>query len=181
MTLVEITFASGLMVLILLGGISIFIFGTATWFRGQGQIDADQKSQKGVRIIADEIREALSLTVDANGKGLSYTKASLQGDGSYAQPLTSDGIARRIYIDNLGNVFMSEGASNRLICTNVVSNDPLSVNAPTAYTPFVPGIGTITRSVTLMLVTQTSDYRNETTWSRSRETVYLRNIPALNQ
>jgi Tfp pilus assembly protein PilW len=181
MSLVEVTVAAAVTVLVLSGGISIFLFGSATWFRGQGKIDANQTSQRAVRNIAGELREAMTVVVDADGQGLNFRRPQKEADGSYTQPITWDGVARRIFLDNDGAVKVSGTGQPRTLAAGVITTDPMRSSAPFGYKIFTAGAGSITRSLTVMIVSQRASYRNEAVTSRSREVVYLRNVPMLTQ
>lgn len=182
-TLIEIITATSISMLVLLVGCATFVLGMETWFRGQARLDANEASQQAVREISMELREAMSVTVDAGGQGLSFRRPLKDGNGSYVQPITWDGVARRLQLDGSNNlqVTASDGTAARTLCKNVIFTDPLSAGGTGAYQIFTPGAGAITRSLTVMVVTRRGLYRQETVTSRSRETIFLRNIPQLTQ
>jgi hypothetical protein len=177
-TLIEVVTASFLGVMVMLATVMLLISGMASWYRGEGRIRAESTSQIAVRTVAAEIREAMMVSVDANGMGLTYRLPQTDGNGSYLSPAQWDGVTRRIQL-NGSNIEVVEGGNARVLCRNVITTDPQSVGGMTAYRIFTSGAGAITRQVTVMVVTRTNSYRQEQSSSRSRETVYLRNIPEL--
>lgn len=177
-SLVEVLLASTLTVTVLAVAVGTFLTGMVSWARGQGRIDAEGGSQRAVREISQTLREAMAVTVDADGKGLSYRMPALDANGNYTIPITWDGITRRIAYSN-GQIVASGGAADRVLCKGVILTDPQSSGGTAAYAPFTAGSGTITRSLNVMIVSQRAADRDKTATSRSRETIYLRNIPDL--
>ena len=169
-------------VVILVSVVSLFLFGMATWFRGQARLDANGTSQIAVREIANELKEAMFLSVDSDGKGITFQRPSKDGSGNYTQPEAWDNVTRRIALNSSGELWLlSNGVNTRRLCKGVILTDPLSSGGSAAYKPFVGGAGTLTRSVTIMIVAQKNNFKNENVTSRSRETIFLRNIPQLTQ
>src|SRR3954466_12563397 len=95
-TLAETTIAAGLSTLALFGAIMLFLSSAMGWTRGSGRIDAEATTHRAVREIARELREAMSVTVDANGLGLSYRLPVKDASGNYTMPITWDNVARRV-------------------------------------------------------------------------------------
>lgn len=176
-TLVETMFSVGMTSVVMLAALSLLVFGLVSWTRGQGRIDVEWASQAAVRTISKEIREAMAVTVDADGRGVTYRLPQYTAGGGYVIPMTWDGISRRIEITADGRCVMYGTGYSMTLCNNVILTDPRASNA--AYRPFVPGNGTVTRSINLMLVTRANVDRGQTVTNRSRETIFLRNIPDL--
>lgn len=177
-SLVETVIASGLSILAFYGATMLFLSGAMSWTRGAGRIDSESTTHRAVREISRELREAMTVSVDANGKGLSYRLPVKDDDGNYTMPVTWDGVSRRIELDGTDLVVIG-GDNSRRICPGVILTDPQSAGGTGHYVPFSPGAGAITRSLTVMLVSQNAADYNHTATSRSRETIYLRNIPQL--
>lgn len=177
-TLVELLVGSTISMLVLYGAVMLMVAGSASWYRGEGKILAETQSQRAVRIISIELREAMSITVDANGLGLNYRLPQKDGLGNYIVPAIWDNVTRRIELSGT-NIRIVENGSPRIICRNVILTDPKSTSGTAPYVIFAPGAGTITRQLTVMVVTQTGTLKGGTTTSRSRETLFLRNIPEL--
>jgi hypothetical protein len=177
-TLIETVVAAGFSVIAITGAVMLFLSGAMAWTRGAGRMDAETKSHFAIRLISRELREARSVVVDANGQGLTYQLPLKDEDGSYHLPMTWDGRSRRIEL--VGNTLrVVDGEAVHRICTGVALTDPLSPGGSGTYRIFTPGSGSITRSLSVMVVsTRNADY-NKTATSRSRETIYLRNIPQL--
>lgn len=180
LSLYESIMAAGLTATVLVAGVAVFILAMASWYRGQGKIDAEASSQIAVRIASEQLRQAMAITVDADGYGLTYKIPAVDGTGAYALPLAWDGVTRRIELRS-GNLNIVTGSSTRTICKNVIKTDPLTTGGTGTYLTFTSGAGTITRAITVMVVAQRNSFEAETVTSRSRETLYLRNIPVLTQ
>jgi hypothetical protein len=128
----------------------------------------------------DELREAISVTVDANGLGLTFTKPQVDAEGNYVmdgrgQPV-SDGVNRRLFI-NGSELIYQVGTGERRIGRGVVLDDPYRPGTNKSYRVFTPGGGAITRQLTVLLVTRSEDTEGNVYFGRKRETVFLRNIP----
>lgn len=151
-----------------------------SWYRGEGQIRAETQSQRAVRLITAELREAMSVSVDANGQGVNYRLPAVDANGNYVVPATWDNVNRRIALE--GNVIrLYTGGSERIIARNVITTDPRSVGGIGTYQVFTRGAGTIVRQLNVMVVTRTNEFRTQNATSRSRETIFLRNIPELSR
>jgi len=170
--------AAGLSTMLLFGAISVFLQGSASWLRGTARITVNEDAQGAIRLISQELREAMSVTVDGDGLGLSYRLPEVSGDGSYVVPATWDGVDRRIELDGSDLVITADGGDERLVCRGVILTDPLS-GSSAEYRIFSAGIGAITRQMSIMVVTKAYEYKQEDSRSRCRETVFLRNIPEL--
>jgi hypothetical protein len=121
----------------------------------------------------------MGVSVDSNGLGITYYLPQKDGNGNIIVPEVTDGVTRRIELDGT-TINMIASGNSRSICYNVVLTDPNSPGGTAPYQIFVPGGGTTTRSLTVMVVTQRQGYGAETVTSRNRETMYLRNVPQLN-
>lgn len=177
-TLLEVLTATGLSSMLLFGALAVFLQGSASWLRGTASITVNEDAQGAVRLISQELREAMSVTVDGDGLGLSYRLPQVDGDGNYVVPAVWDGVERRIDLDDGRIVVEAEDADDRLVCRGVILQDPRSGVGAT-YKIFSAGAGAITRQMTIMVVTKAYEYRQEDSRSRCRETVFLRNIPEL--
>jgi hypothetical protein len=178
-TLVETMIAAGLTSMVLIGSVATFFMGAISWTNGQAHLDVETNSQKSVRMISGELRQAMAVAVDGDGNGLTYKLPSVDGTGNYIVPPVWDGVTRRIQLQNTNQIAIVTNGNGRVICRNVILKDPKSDGGNTAYKIFSPGTGAITRSITVMVVSQTTGFRNAITNSRSRETIFLRNIPEL--
>lgn len=178
-TLLEVLTATGLSSMLLFGALSVFLHGSASWLRGTARITVNEDAQGAIRTMSQELREAMSVIVDADGNGLSYRLPEVDGDGAYVVPAEWDGVERRIDLED-GHLVISDPSGDRIVCRNVQLVDPLS-EAGSSYKIFSAGAGAITRQLTIMVVTKANEYRKEDSRSRARETVFLRNIPELTQ
>ena len=177
-TLVETVVAAGLSVIVFLGATLLFLSGAMSWARGSGKIDAEATTHRAVREISRELREAMAVSVDADGLGLSYELPVKDASGSFTTPISWDGITRRIELQG-ADLVMTGGHAPRTILKGVILSDPQSPDGQGSYRIFTAGSGAITRSLTVMLVSSRSADYNRMATSRSRETIYLRNIPQM--
>lgn len=186
-TLVEALTASALSVLALFTAVSVMISGMGSWAKGQGRIDAEGDAQAAVRAISNELREAMAVTV-VSGTLIEYRLPQKDEDGNFVVPAIWDGVARRIEWvptgSGIGEIRSVGGSTNRALCRNVILRDPQSngftpSSGGSAYAPFTAGPGTITRQLTIMIATRANGSQDQYVVSRSRETVFLRNIPSL--
>lgn len=177
-TLVETVIAASLSILTFAGAVMLFISGSISWARGFGKIDAEATTNRAVREVARELREAWSVTVDTNGLGLTYKLPVKDSTGSYKNPIAWDNVTRRIEVQGT-NLVITGGPAPHTICKGLIYTDPQSPGGTGTYRFFTAGSGSITRSLTVMLVSsRQAEYKKMAT-SRSRETIYLRNIPEL--
>ena len=128
--------------------------------------------------MSAELRQAMSVTVDGNGLGLSYRMPVIDSGGNYTVPPVWDNVNRRIELNGT-NLNIVTGGSTRRIASGVILTDPLSPGGTGSYKVFTPGAGVITRQVTVQLVVRKTTLKQQTKSSRNRETIYLRNIPEL--
>ena len=178
LTLIE-TLVSAMVSVLALGTASaVILSGSSTWVLGQGKIQAEQSAEAGVRIIAQELRGAMSVTVDANGLGITYQLPATDANGNYLSPVTWDGVTRRIAYSN-GNLVKTVGSNSRTIVSNVILTDPLSSGGTGSYKIFTPGVGVLTRSLTMEIVTSRPGVDSHLVNARNRETIYIRNVPQL--
>ena len=182
-TLVEVTTASLLSMLVFTAAISLFLFGMSTWYKGTSKIEASLDCQSAVRLICQELREAMKVDAPtASNTAVNYRMPKKNEDGDFEMDAQGrpiwDGISRSIYLSD-GKIYMVAGSASRVLCSNVITTDPQSVGGATTYKIFNAGSGTIIRQMTVMLVTKKAGYKKEFGYSRSRESIYLRNIPEL--
>lgn len=178
-SLVEVTTASALGVVTIMTAVGLLIMGMASWVRGESRILAESQSQRAVRIIAQELREAMMVAVDSDGAGLTYRLPSRDSSGTFTVPTTWDGITRRIELRG-ENLVVTGPQGDRVIARNVSRTD-FSRSPAVTYQIFTPGAGAVTRQLVVTVVCQTNSYRTENSVSRTRETIFLRNIPELSR
>lgn len=177
-TLIETLTASFISVLVLTGTVMTLFAGSSSWIRGETKIQAESEAQIGVRIASQQLREALSISVDSNGLGVSFSTPLKDGNGNYVVPAQPDGVVRRIALNGT-NLVLSDGVTNHTIAHGVILTDPLSPGGSGTYKIFTPGSGTIVRQVTVEIVTQRLGLGNKAIKSRNRETIFIRNVPQL--
>lgn len=178
-SLVEVTTASALGVMAVMTAVGLLVMGMASWVRGESRIQAESQSQRAIRIISQELREAMMVAVDSDGAGLTYRLPRRDSSGTFTVPTTWDGVTRRIELRG-ENLVVTGAEGERIIARNVSRTD-FSRNPPVSYPIFTPGAGAVTRQLVVTVVCQTNSYRTENSVSRTRETVFLRNIPELSR
>ncbi|MBS1707899.1 MAG: hypothetical protein JSS65_04165 [Armatimonadetes bacterium] len=188
---VESLVASVITTMVLFTAVGAYLAGMGSWARGEAWIDVQQQSRNAVRSVSDELREAMYVTVDADGMGLSYRLPTKTVSGSFTVPLTWDGVNRRIYYSN-GGLWVSDANTQVQVAKGVITMDPFlgADNARTvviksgtytapSYKIFVPDGNSTIRSITVCAVTRSRGKGAETIHARHRETVFLRNVPSI--
>jgi hypothetical protein len=174
-TMVEVLIAAGLNTVILGAAVLCMLQGSRAWIKGNASANSASSAARAVRIVSDTLREAMLVTVDANGLGLTYRMPAVE-NGAFTVPPVWDGVTRRIFL-NGSNLVIQEGGSSRVICRNVITTDP---NTGANYRIFTAGVGSVTRSVTVMVATRNTGLHNANVYQkRYRETIFLRNVPEL--
>lgn len=169
--------ASSLGVLVVFGTVSTLVMGMYGWSKGQGAIDSNVDGQKSIRVISSELKEAMEVTLDANGLGLNYKLPLKDGTGLYVQPMTWDGVTRRVQyrvVSTVGRIEYGPSASMRTLATNVSNINPSSGNS---YQIFTAGDGTVIRELKMRLTTDNAGRNSERQKTLTAETFFLRNIP----
>lgn len=195
-SLAEVVVSSAMSSLVLLFAVSVFLLCTSSWVRGENMMDSDNEVRGAIRKVSDELREAMWVSVDANGMGLTYRKPKKDVNGDFELPVSWDGVDRRIEFNN-GRLFLKPtSTTQKLICRNVLNTDPFvgigdafvakkqvvtgALPSYPAYKIFVPNTGSIVSEVTVTIVASNRGGKTgEITRSRRREVVALRNVPEL--
>lgn len=194
--MLEVVVSAAISSIVLFASVTMFMGVMGAWARGESTMDGENDTRQAMRVISDELREAMWVLVDADGMGLTYRKPAKDVNGEFLIPVTWDGFDRRIYYEN-GILYLEKQAGERRpICRNVLTRDPYMLHsnmvearreqsavAPTAapqYQIFEPNSTSITTEVTVMIVTgQSGGQVGETVRSRKRESIALRNVPEL--
>lgn len=171
--MVEVIIGAGISSIVLFVGVSCFLTCMTGWIRGQTYITSESNATEALRKITTELKEAMSITVNSDGTRVDYVKPLTDGNGNYDMPVQTDGVARRIWIDN-GTLSIRRGSTDWVLASNVLSTDP---NTGSSYKVFTPNSGVIVRQIAVLLVTQSTGFKNEQIKSRVRESIFVRNIP----
>lgn len=174
-SMIEVLTASFMTVMVVTTAVATMLYGLSSWAKGQGRIYAETDSQKAIRKISMELREAMLVTVDANGLGLSYRRPKLDNDGNYITPAEWDLVDRRIELVD-SSLRIVTGGQTRTICKGIVLTDPLTSGGTGTYKIFQSPAGAITRQITVQVVTKRNTYKAMQSYSRTRETIFLRNV-----
>lgn len=177
-TLVEVVTAAVFSVMVLTGAFAALLSGSGAWIRGGSSMDAESSAQRAIRRISSELRQAMAVTVDPGGMGVTYRMPVVDADGNYTVPPVWDGVTRRIERSG-SNLDLVIDGNRRRLASGVILTDPVSTNGASSYQIFTPGAGTITRQVTVQLAIQKNSLKSYQVSSRGRETIFLRNIPDL--
>lgn len=175
-TLMEMMTAAVISTMILFAAITMFISGATAWMKGSEAIETETQSKQAIRMISNELREAMLVTIDGNKLGVTYRLPQRQSDGTFVAPAVWDGVTRRIYLSN-GKIYLQDNGGSRVICRNVILTDPKNSNA--SYVLFTAGAGATLRDLTVKIITQRVIPRGPTLYSRKREVVFLRNVPSI--
>ncbi len=194
-TLAEVVVTSVISVVILTSVVTLFITVAAAWARGETTMETEGETAEIVSKVADELHEAMWVSVDADGYGLTYRKPKKQVSGDFEIPVVWDGIDRRIYLDST-DLKIFDGTNTRILSKNVLKNDPFRLGthmsqkrkssqtvvaegAPT-YKIFVPNSTALVSEVTVTVVTGAKGGRpGEWARAKKRDRVLLRNVPEL--
>lgn len=177
--MVEMIISIAISALVIFGGLTVLVGTAASWDKGRARIDAEIESGQTIWFIRDRLREAMEVTVDADGKGLTYRLPLKNANGDFITPVQWDGVVRRFEVRPSGKLVAVDGANERVLVEDVALRDPRNGN-PAPYQQFTRGPGGITRTVIVQIVTQRQIRREGTTaYGRNRETVILRNTPIL--
>jgi type II secretory pathway pseudopilin PulG len=181
LTLIESLFAVSVTAMAIFSATGIWVASVKDWAIGQDRIETETESQIAVRVVADHLREAMTVQIDADGQGISYRKPQTDSSGDYLIPPVWDGVERRIYLDD-GSLWLDESGNGnaRELADRVVTNDPGDPDRGD-FEIFTPGPGTIIREVTVFVATEGRTVDGRESVGRHRETIYLRNVPSMTQ
>lgn len=177
-TLIEVVLSAGISVLTLVGGVACFMSGMMSWTKGVGAMDSIASSQNASKLICQQLREAMSVTISNNGGTATFITPQKDESGSYVLPLVSDGVSRQFVLTTDGTLNLVVGNSTRKITSGVLTTDP---STSATYQIFSSNTGVVTRRITVQVITSKQGFRNNWTPSRTRESVYLRNVPDLSR
>lgn len=176
-TLTEVALAAGISTTVLIAGVSVFLVGMRSWIKGEANMDVSSNSQKALRAVSNELREAMSVTVNTDGLGVTYVRPKRESDGSFTNPMVSDGVNRAIELSGTDLLIKGSG-SPRKIARNVLKREP---GQSSDYRIFTAPVGAVSRSLTIKLVAGKTGVSGDSIVERSRETVFLRNVPQLSR
>ncbi|MFM9873949.1 MAG: prepilin-type N-terminal cleavage/methylation domain-containing protein [Fimbriimonadaceae bacterium] len=194
-TLAEVVVASVVSVVVLTSVVTLFITVIAAWARGETTMGTEGETSQIISRVSDELREAMWVSVDGDGYGLTYRKPKKAVGGNFEIPVVWDGIDRRIYLSGT-DLKIFDGTSTRILSKNVLKNDPfrlgthmnqmkksnqtVAVEGAPTYKIFVPNSTALVSEITVTVVTGAKGGRPGE-WSRAkkRDRVLLRNVPEL--
>ncbi len=177
--LLEVVFALSIGSLVVFGGTLALVTTYTSWYRGQERITAEIEVQQAIKHIRTNVREAMRLWVDADGRGITFQLPARDEDGNYISPVSWDGVVRRYHVGVDGVLRYSEDGVEQELLRDVVLhlNDNGTLRP---YVPFIPGPGISPRWVTVQIVTRRMIRTGgESAWGRGRETIMLRNVPPI--
>ncbi|MFN8140250.1 MAG: prepilin-type N-terminal cleavage/methylation domain-containing protein [Fimbriimonadales bacterium] len=181
-TLAEMMVGMFIMSMVVFFGTITLVSTLSAWEKGQSRIAAESEVGATLRHVRNQLREAMLVTVDGDGKGITYRLPVKEGDGQYRYPLTWDGVSRRFQLNSNGDFVKITGLTTQVLLKNVTTTDRRGGYDTGTYSPFVAGTGAITKTLTVQLVTKrTGRQSSENAYGRVREIVLLRNTPTLSQ
>ena len=181
MTLVELMTSLGLMAFTLGAISSLFVFGLRSFQNTTTDTNINQSNAQGMRRLTESLREAMSVTISADGKTVSYTlpKVAAAADPftaekEYIIPLESDNTIRTFTVNSSGNLVHSVG--NRTLVKNIqfTDPDPASSQFNQTYLPFSSTTIGSQRAITINLITSES-VLGKLRYARYKTTVVLHN------
>lgn len=180
--------------IVLFASLTIFMGVMGSWARGESLMDGEDDARQAMRVISDELREAMWVSVDADGMGVTYRKPSKDASGDFVIPVVWDGLDRRIELDGSQIILEESATKSRAIARNVLTVDPFAgkahisdavrvqgnnVTGP-AYRIFTPNSGSVISEITVMVVCGShGGQAGEVVRARKREVIALRNVPEL--
>lgn len=171
-TLLETLTATSLFSIMLLGGVTLMLNGVSSYERDITRTSAEADVGRAIRVISEQLRQAVTVTVDSGGQGLTYTLPARQSDGSLVVPITSDGISRRIYRTANGRHLAIDGMNQTStpLRTLILVEDlaPVSVTGP------LFNLSLTNRALTIGISSRVSTGQ-ETFTPRKTEIVKIRN------
>ncbi len=194
-TLTEVVVASLVSSVVLTAVVTLLITVAAAWARGETTMGTEGDTQEIISKVSDELREAMWVSVDADGYGLTYRKPKKTVTGDFEIPVVWDGFDRRIYLTGT-DLKIFDGTTTRTLSTTVLKNDPFRLGthmnqrkkanqtvaaegAPT-YRVFVPNTTGLVSEVMVTVVTGAKGGRpGEWARAKKRDRVVLRNVPEL--
>lgn len=178
-TLAETIIAAFITVTALSLSLASYFMGIQSWSSGEANISTQEGAQQSLQLIERTLRQSMTVVVDANGEGLTYQLPQEDSSGTFTVPLIWDGVTRRIALSGTNIVMSDSTGFSQILCSNVVQTDPTSVgNAP--YVLFTPNTGSVTRSLSIEIVSQTIlQPNNQIVYGRRRDELYLRNVQQL--
>lgn len=195
-SLAEVIVGSVISFIVLTSTITLFIGVVGAWARGENMMDGENDTRQVMRVVSDELREAMWVSVDADGMGITYRKPRKDASGDFELPVTWDGVDRRFDLNGT-NLELDDGTTTRTIGRNVLSvdpfrlqthmldgkmrqEDPLVPEIAPAYRIFTAPATGLVSEVTVTVVTgNLGGQAGETNRSRKREHIVLRNVPQL--
>lgn len=194
-TLLETLVALVVLGLVFTTATAVYLGTARDYKRGVTALDRDDDSRKAVSEVTRSLRQAVACKIDADGMGITYRLAKLDGTGAVVVPVTDDGIDHRFFVTG-GRLYRQDDKVTRLIARSVLDVDPyFSVSGTkrvywnkdladlTAESPKYKAFTTTTpaspREITVTFVTADRATVSATVVARKRERVQLRNKSVL--
>lgn len=176
-TLTEVVLGAGISSAVLIAGVGTFLMGMRSWVKGEANMEASSSSQKALRTVSNELREAMSITINSSGTRVDYVRPKREADGTFTNPMVGDGISRSV--ERVGTTLVIRtGSTTRTLAKDILARKPGDASD---YRLFTAPAAAVSRSLTMEIVAGKPGFRAETIIERSRETLYLRNVPQLSR
>lgn len=174
-SMVEVLVATTLSVMVVFTTLSVFLSGAGSWARGESMISNESDSKLAVRMVVDELREAMQVNVAADGLSVTYRLPVKDSSGRFRTPLQWDNVNRRIFFAD-GALWKQTGGTTTRLASHVILTDPLSSGGTQSYRLFTPNRDSIHTQLAVMVVTRSHRGTRQESVGRFREIVYFRNV-----
>ncbi|MBS1723094.1 MAG: prepilin-type N-terminal cleavage/methylation domain-containing protein [Armatimonadetes bacterium] len=182
-TLMEVMASVLIVGMVVLGSVSMLASGLYGFTRATTDAELATTNARSIRHIADNLRNAASITVTNSGTKVTYTlplytgaNDPVTGEKELVIPIQSDGIVRSYSID-FAKGTMTDSVTGKVVLKKIASvdPDPKSTQYKQAYTPFqLVSVGS-NRALTINLITL-GDIVGEKRYMRFKTTVIGHNV-----
>lgn len=114
-TVIETVISISIFTLLAMGGVSMMVAAAASWNREIAQSGVNTDTSRGLKIIARELRPALTVSIDANGQGITYRLPRRDTLGHIIVPVSAENTVYRIYRSQDGSSLLRTGRTRPLV------------------------------------------------------------------
>jgi len=181
-TLVELMSGMAVLAFVLFGSISLLSTGLRSFSKTTTDVDITNQNANTMRRISETIRQAMNVNITDSGKTLNFELPalgpynSITGERELFEPIKSDGVLRKYYVDSTTKT-LKEYPSNRVLIRNLSMTDldSGSTQFNQTYPVFqLTSIGSY-RAITIHLVTRKTNI-DDLRFTRMKTTAVVRNV-----
>lgn len=114
-TALETIISISIFTILAMGGVSLMVAAAASWNREIAQSEVNSDTSRGLKAIAQELRPALSVSIDGDGQGISYRLPRRDTQGHIIIPVSAESTVYRIYRSQDGSSLMRTGRTRPLV------------------------------------------------------------------